>query len=183
MEVAILDWIQTIRNPYFDIFFSVLTRLGDHAEIWLLLILIMAFQARRRKSAMLSVVAIALEILIVSLIMKPLVMRGRPFLLSEINLLIPAPSGHSFPSGHSASSFAIAFLLFREDITLKWPVIITAGLMAFSRLYVYVHFPSDVLIGSLIGIAIGEIVYRNQRWIIEKYNQFMHFLNLDAFTV
>ena len=81
MELAILDGIQLLRNPIFDIFFTVLTRLGDHAEIWLLLIFIMTRKKERRETAWLAVVSIVIELVIVSLILKPIVMRDRPFLI------------------------------------------------------------------------------------------------------
>lgn len=183
MELTILDAIQRLRTPYLDMFFSVLTRMGDHAEIWLLLVFIMFWKKERRSTAFLAIVSIAIELLIVSVILKPLFMRARPYTLADIELLIPIPIGSSFPSGHSASSFAVAFLLFRENASYKYLILFTAFLMAFSRLYVYVHYPSDVLVGSLIGIVIGEFVYRNQVFFIEVINRCLRKVNLSKYQI
>lgn len=177
MELRILDMIQTWRNPIFDIFFSVLTRMGDHAEIWLLLIFIMWMKKERRETASLAVVSIVIELIVVSLLLKPLFMRPRPFLVSEIALLIPEPFGASFPSGHAASSFAVAFLLYRENASYKNWIMAIAILMGFSRLYVYVHYPSDVIVGALIGIGIGELVHRHRDYFIKHINKVLKKFN------
>lgn len=183
MEQAILDGIQLIRNPFMDIFFSVLTRMGDHAEIWLLLIFIMSRKRERRDTAWLAVVSIIIELIIVSLILKPVFMRVRPFLAYEIDILIPGPIGSSFPSGHAASSLAVAYLLFRENASYKYPIMLTALLMAFSRVYVYVHYPSDVIVGMVIGVAIGEYVYRKRDFFIALLNKGLHRMNLDKYSL
>ena len=183
MELAILDGIQLLRNPIFDIFFTVLTRLGDHAEIWLLLIFIMTRKKERRETAWLAVVSIVIELVIVSLILKPIIMRDRPFLIHEIKMLIPVPLGSSFPSGHSASSMAVAFLLFRENASHKYVIMLTAILMSFSRLYVFVHYPSDVVVGMLIGILIGEFVYRKREYFIDMFNKSLKALGLEKHSI
>lgn len=181
MELAILDAIQTLRNPALDMFFTVLTRLGDHAEIWLLLIFIMIRKRDRRATALLAVVSIVIELVIVSLILKPIIMRPRPFLIKEIEILVPVPMGSAFPSGHAASSLAVAFLLFREKVSYRYGIMFTALLMAFSRLYVYVHYPSDVLFGIIIGVAIGEFVYRKRDFFIKRINNVLDWMGLDKF--
>lgn len=183
MGISILEAIQAIRNPVFDIFFTVLTRMGDHAEIWLLLIFIMSRKKERRGTAWLAVVSIVIELILVSLILKPIFSRPRPFLVQEIQMLVPFPLGSSFPSGHSASSFAVAFLLFRENASYKYPIMLVAILMAFSRLYVYVHYPSDVIIGMVIGILIGEFVYRKRQFFIDGMNKFLKRTGLDKYNL
>ena len=173
MEQAILDGIQIIRSPYLDIFFTVLTRMGDHAEIWLLLVFIMSRKKERQGTAWLAIVSIFFAFVLVILTLKPLTMRARPFVLSDFKMLVPIPLGSSFPSGHSATSLAVAFLLFRENVNYKYPIMFVAILMAFSRLYVYVHYPSDVVVGVLIGVGIGEFVYRKRAFFISLFNATM----------
>lgn len=183
MELAILDTIQLLRNPFLDIFFTVLTRMGDHAEIWLLIIFIMSRKRKRQQTAWLAVVSIAIEIIIVSLILKPLTMRARPFLVNELEILVPIPLGTSFPSGHAASSLAFAFLLFRENASYKYPIMFLAILMSFSRLYVYVHYPSDVLVGVIVGVVIGEFVYRKRQFFIDLFNKTLKRLSLEKYCI
>lgn len=183
MGMSILESIQTLRNPVFDIFFTVLTRMGDHAEIWLLLIFIMSRKKERRGTAWLAVVSIVIELILVSLILKPIFSRPRPFLVQEIEILVPFPLGSSFPSGHSASSMAVAFLLFRENASYKYPIMLLAILMSFSRLYVFVHYPSDVLVGMILGILIGEFVYRKGKFFINLLNIFLNKMGLDKHRI
>lgn len=183
MELAILDAIQTLRNPVFDMFFTILTRMGDHAEIWLLLIFIMIRKKDRRATAWLAVVSIVIELMVVSLILKPIIMRPRPFTVHGIDILVPVPMGSSFPSGHAASSLAFAFLLFREKASYRHAIMLTAILMAFSRLYVYVHYPSDVLFGIIIGIMIGEFVYRQRDVFINGMNKVLNRVGLDKYNL
>ncbi|HEY4537068.1 MAG TPA: phosphatase PAP2 family protein [Erysipelothrix sp.] len=182
MELDFLNWLQGIRTPGLDYFFKILTTLGDHAEIWLLIILFLFFYKKKKETAVLAVVAIVIELIIVSLILKPIFSRPRPFLVDPIDLLISRPQGSSFPSGHSASSFAVAVLLFREKVKFRVPILIVAFLMAFSRLYVFVHYPSDVVVGSIIGILIGLVVHKNRQYILNKYRKVFNnieFLKLD----
>lgn len=95
-----------------------------------------------------------------NLILKNLVARSRPFSLNTtVNLLISAPTDYSFPSGHTMASFVAAMILYHTDKRLGIPALMLAFLIAFSRLYLYVHFPSDVIAGALIGAAIGHTVW------------------------
>lgn len=95
-----------------------------------------------------------------NLILKNLVARARPCSLNTtVNLLISAPTDYSFPSGHTTSSFAAAVIWYHADKRFGVPALILAFLIAFSRLYLYVHFPSDVIAGALIGAAIGHTAW------------------------
>ena len=87
--------------------------------------------------------------------LKPLVGRARPFTVQAVDLLIAPPTDASFPSGHTAASFAAVFALKASGSPLWKPALAVAVVMAFSRLYLYVHWPSDVLGGVLVGAAAG----------------------------
>ena len=103
-------------------------------------------------------IALILVLLICNLTLKPIIARPRPFMLrEEIELIISAPSGFSFPSGHTASSFAAAVGLFIYHKKLGIAALIWAFLIAFSRLYMYVHYPTDVLAGMVIGILCAVV--------------------------
>lgn len=168
MDMAILQWIQTWATPFLNQFFAIYTRLGDHAELWIAIALVLMINKKTRKIGYFALLALLLELILVSGILKPIVMRVRPFEVANFDILIPVPRGSSFPSGHAASAFAMAgtFFLFIKD-KKRWIFLGLAALMAFSRLYVFVHYPSDVLVGSLLGFGIAYGLYRNQTKISE----------------
>lgn len=100
--------------------------------------------------------ALALDVLLCNVMLKPLVGRMRPFTVNTgMELLINAPKDFSFPSGHTAASFAAAFALLFVKNKLWIPSMILASLIAFSRLYLYVHYPTDVLAGILLGLIVS----------------------------
>ena len=105
-------------------------------------------------------VSLLLEVLCCNVILKPLVARVRPFdVNTAVQLLIARPTDFSFPSGHTGASFAVVSALYFSKNRLWMPSLILAMLIAFSRLYLYVHYPSDVLAGALIGIMAGWFGY------------------------
>ena len=82
----------------------------------------------------------------------------------SITMLVARPHGHSFPSGHTASAFAAAFALWLQNRKLGVPALVLAAFIAFTRLYLYVHFPTDVLGGLVLGLALGALAL----WIVDK---------------
>jgi undecaprenyl-diphosphatase len=95
------------------------------------------------------------------MLLKPLIARIRPCdVNTTVTLLIARPSDYSFPSGHTASSFCSASALYFSRTRLWIPALVIASLIAFSRLYLYVHYPSDILAGAVIGILIGYAGFR-----------------------
>ncbi len=158
-----LLWIQnTFQHPLLDRFFIFITHLGDFGILWILLGLSLLLFKKTRKTGIILCVSLLMTHILNTLIIKNLVMRPRPYeSLPDIVNLIGPQSQSSFPSGHAASSFASAtvpFLL--EKNFLKWLPIILACLIAFSRLYVGVHYPLDVFVGALIGISIASMICR-----------------------
>ena len=88
--------------------------------------------------------------------LKPLFARPRPCdINTSITILVARPHGHSFPSGHTASGMAAAYALWLQNRKLGAPALVLAAFIAFTRLYLYVHFPTDVLGGAVLGIALG----------------------------
>lgn len=164
MELQILDMIQSIRIPILDKFFVVFTTLGNHGEIWFAIIIVMLFTKKYRKIAIFAIAALLLEVVMVEGIIKNIFARPRPFIADgSFQLLIPIPSGYSFPSGHTASSFAIAGVLWFNKVPYRKTIMTLAALMGFSRLYLYVHYPSDVIVGAILGLLIGWVVVYIQR--------------------
>lgn len=158
-EFAFLDALQNIRTPLLDVFFEFVTHLGDGGYLWIALAIIFCISKKTRVWGICMLASLAVGALITNVTLKPLVARQRPCWINEtVELLIAMPHGYSFPSGHSQGSFVAATALFWNNKKWGIPALILAALIAFSRLYLYVHFPTDVLAGSLIGIGVGTII-------------------------
>ncbi|NFN87406.1 phosphatase PAP2 family protein [Clostridium sporogenes] len=158
--IYILDFIhKNIANNFLDKIMIFITSIGNLGLIWIGISLLLLISKRYRKVGVLCIASLFLSSLIGEVLLKNLVQRGRPFTAVEgINLLIKAPKSFSFPSGHTASSFAVATVVGRKIEKFKLPIYILAIAIAFSRLYLYVHYPSDVLVGALIGVISAKII-------------------------
>lgn len=157
-DIAILNWLAdlNIHSPFMDTIMIFITHLGDGGIIWILIAVAMLLTKKYRQQGMILALALILCLLACNLTLKPLVARIRPFDLdSTIQLLIAAPKDFSFPSGHTLSSFASAMVIFGTKNRFGAAAFILAGLIAFSRLYLYVHYPSDVIAAVFLGIVIG----------------------------
>lgn len=156
VEFSILDFIQNqFRTPFGDFVMLLISKLGNGGIIWLVLSGLLCVFPKYRKAGVTMLTALALDVLLCNVMLKPLVGRMRPFTVNTgMELLINAPKDFSFPSGHTAASFAAAFALLFVKNKLWIPSMILASLIAFSRLYLYVHYPTDVLAGILLGLIV-----------------------------
>lgn len=159
MDFMILDGIQKLRSPFLDTFFVFITRLGDKGFIWCVLALILILVPGKRKTGCICIAALILTEITGNHILKPLFARVRPCDVNQaVQLLIANPGGYSFPSGHASSSFAVAASVwFTGEKKLAAPAFALACLIAVSRLYLYVHFPTDIGAGALLGIPLSYI--------------------------
>lgn len=158
LELGILDWIQAnLRCGALDILMPALSWTCNHGEIWIVLAAVLLAVKRYRRQGLAVGCALVTDLVLCNLILKPLVGRVRPFVIHPVELLVPPPTDASFPSGHTAASFAAVFALKASGSPLWKPALAVAVAMAFSRLYLYVHWPSDVLFGALVGAAAGFI--------------------------
>lgn len=160
LDSKILYWIQEhLRFDWLNDFFHDFTRLGNHGELWFLIIFVLFIFAQFRKAALTALCSLASTFLLVDLVIKPIVTRVRPYVaIPVLQRLVAAESSFSFPSGHSATSMAVGYVLLRKlPFKLGMPIFLLAMLMGFSRVYVGVHYPSDVVVGAVIGMIVGEI--------------------------
>ena len=156
LELAILDWIQLhLRCGFLDAVLPAVSRTCNHGELWIALAAILLLVKRQRQGAAVAC-ALALDLVSCNMILKPLIGRVRPFAVNTaVELLTAPPMDASFPSGHTAASFAAVFALKAAGSPLWKPALAAALVIAFSRLYLYVHWPSDVLGGAVLGAAVG----------------------------
>lgn len=157
MELAILDWIQAhLRCGFLDAVLPAVSWTCNHGEIWIALAAVLLLIRRQRRYGLAVACGLILDLVSCNLLLKPLVGRIRPFAVNTaVELLVTPPLDASFPSGHTAASFAAVFALKTAGSPLWKPALAVALVIAFSRLYLYVHWPSDVLGGALLGAAVG----------------------------
>lgn len=159
IDFAILDFIQnTIKCVLLDYIMVFFSYIGEAGGIWLISAIIMLVFRKTRSTGVMIIVAVFAGYLIGEVGIKNIVGRLRPFRVNtDIVLNITPPSGYSFPSGHSCSSFAAATVIFMRNKKLGIFALVVASLVAFSRLYNYVHFPSDVICGIILGIICAVV--------------------------
>jgi len=160
-DVFVLNWIQEhMASPFLDKFFSLITHLGDAGLFWILIAVVMLFFKKTRKTGIMMGVALVLGLILCNGLLKNIVARVRPFDLDGAygsiktveDLLVSRPGDKSFPSGHTIASFEAAFVLFHWDKRFGVPAIIIAAAVSFSRLYLYLHFPTDVIASVLLAV-------------------------------
>lgn len=161
IDGQILLFIQEhVRNAACDVFFKGITHLGDAGIFWIVLTIVLLCFRQTRKAGIYSACALVASLIVNNLILKNLVGRIRPYEAVEgLLCIVPPAVDASFPSGHTAASFASAVAVCRQ-IPKKYAIllIVLAALIAFSRLYVGIHYPTDVLGGIVTGIGIGLLV-------------------------
>ena len=162
IELQFLNLIQEIRTTFLDVFMSNVTKLGNVGFIWILLTIILLVIPKTRKSGVILAAALIVDLILCNVILKPLVARIRPFdVNTAIQLIIAKPQDYSFPSGHTAASGASVVALYLAGEKRLWKIaLILACFIAFSRMYLYVHYPTDVLGGAVVGVISGYIGYK-----------------------
>lgn len=177
-DLSVFQWIQSIQNEFFDALMVGITTLGNGGAVFIALGLALLFTKKYRKAGLAVVVALLVMLLCNDLFLKEFFARPRPFNLLETDPqkyafwgknyiypeLISKPTSFSFPSGHTASAFAAAVALLWHNRKLGIPITIFSALMGFSRIYVEVHYCTDVIAGVVSGTICAFIAV-----IIVKY--------------
>ena len=166
LDGGILLFLQeNVRNPVMTPIFRLITTLGNGGAIWIALTILLLCIPRTRKAGCMALLG---TLLVNNMILKNLVARTRPYEVIEgLTYIVRKPVDYSFPSGHAGCSFAVACVMFRRlPGRYGVPALILAILIALSRLYVGVHYPSDVLFGVISGILIsyGAEAIVNRLW-------------------
>ncbi len=181
-DASALLWIQeNLRNTFFDAVLPLYSTMGDAGLLWMALSALMLCFPKTRKAGLLALCAMALGLICNNLILKHLVARQRPWLVVENLLpLLEAPDPLSFPSGHTCAAFAAAGIWCRTlpGKGLRAIALLLAVLMGVSRLYVGVHFPTDVLAGMVVGLFCSWVVWR-LALLVEKKRQLRRKTELD----
>ncbi len=160
MEFDILYSINSIHTDILDSIMIFITYLGEKGIFWMAIAAILLFNSKTRKCGIFMLISMAIGLILGNGIIKNLVERPRPYWIDEnIKLLIPGLTDYSFPSGHTLASFEAAIMIFLFNKKLGIIAIIIAILVGISRMYLFVHFPTDVLAGALLGTIISIAVY------------------------
>ena len=179
-DLSIFEWIQTVQGSFLDKIMIAITTLGEGGIIFILLALALICTKKYRKAGVAVLVALVVMEIGNNLILKEIFARPRQFNLAETDPvkyawwaeayrfpgIVSEPSSYSFPSGHTSSAFAAAIAVLWYDRKIGIPTTVFAFIMGFTRIYVEVHYPTDVLFGAvfgvlyaLIGVLIMKVLY------------------------
>ena len=177
VDVAIYSFVDSIMNPVLDVIMTFITHLGDTPGIiWWVLGIILLIPRKTRKLGVLLIGGLAVASLINNVALKNLIERPRPYLIDASVWkdagyeyvwpdLIKKSESWSFPSGHTSTSIGAAFAMLlgclknKKYLAIGIPTLILSFLIGFSRIYVHVHYPTDVIAGAVVGIVGGLVAY------------------------
>ena len=163
-----------MRSGILDSIMPYITKLGDAGIFWIALALILLIPKKTRRTGAAMGVAMVLGLIIGNGIIKNVVARPRPFDISNTvlprkSLLISPPTDYSFPSGHTLASFEAATALYKDHTLYGFAAFVLAILIAFSRIYLQVHYPSDVIGGAILGFLLGLLGSTIVRAVCDKW--------------
>ena len=174
-DLPILDWIAAnLWCPVLDAVMPVITLLGDAGIFWIAIAVLFIFTKKYRKIGIGMMIALMMGLVICNICLKPMIARIRPYDFKEehlgtvVNLLIEKQHDFAFPSGHTIASFEAAVMILLGNRKLGIPAMILACLIAFSRLYLYVHYPTDVIVSIVLGSVLALIGWYLAQKVMDK---------------
>jgi undecaprenyl-diphosphatase len=171
LDGNILLWIQEyIRTDWLTAVMLPITKLGDLGKIWILICLVLLIFRKTRSAGAAGILALVFSLCVNNVILKHAFSRTRPYeVVDGLILLTEKATDFSFPSGHAGSSFAAATAIFCMSKSKgRIAALVLAVLIAFSRLYIGIHYPTDVLAGTVTGILCGLAAARCVRYGMKK---------------
>ena len=158
-EFDFLYALQDIRTPFLDKVMALLSTLGDAGILWIVIAVLLLFFKKYRRGGIQMLLAMLLTFIVGNLILKNMFGRLRPCQIDEtIDLIVKIPYDSSFPSGHTMNGITSALTLWFIDKKMGIPAMIVAVLITFSRMYNFMHFPTDVLAGAVIGVISAVLI-------------------------
>lgn len=174
-DLPVLDWIAAnLWCPVLDAIMPVITVLGDAGIFWIAVAVLFIFTRKYRKTGIGMIIALMMGLLVCNISLKPTIARIRPYDFKEeylgvvVNLLIDKQHDFAFPSGHTIASFEAAVVILLGSKKLGIPAMILACLIAFSRLYLYVHYPTDVIVSIILGSILALIGWYLAQKVMDK---------------
>ena len=180
-DLPVLDWIAAnLWCPALDAIMPVITALGDAGIFWMLVAAALLLNKKTRRVGVGMGIAMLTGLLLCNATLKPLCQRPRPYDYQYdvfgklIPLIIERQHDFSFPSGHTIASFEAAGVIALNN--KKWGIgaLVLACLIAFSRLYLYVHYPTDVLVSIVLGLTLALLGNWLSRRIPDRYLLLKH---------
>lgn len=148
-----------VKNKYLDILMPIITCMGNFGAIWIMISAIILLGSIHRLIGYIVIFTLIISTIFGEVIIKNIVRRVRPCNeYNNVRLLISRPLSYSFPSGHTLSSFAVAKILSMCYVQYKFIFIGIAFLIALSRVYLYVHYPTDIIAGIILGILCSKLI-------------------------
>ena len=164
LDNSIILWVQEfLRCDFLDLIMPYITFLGNGGILWILLGIAFTIYKPTRTWGVLILASLAFEFVICNMILKPSIARIRPYDLLGYDIIIPPEKDFSFPSGHTSAAFAAAVVIFKYRKSYGIAALTAATVIAFSRLYLGVHFLTDILAGAVVGAVAALIVVKFAR--------------------
>ena len=160
-DSGILELFQQIHSDVLTMFFRLFTMMGEAGAIWILAGILLLIRQDTRKYGVIVLLSLLLGVIIGNGILKNVIARPRPcWRHPEVEMLIAIPSDFSFPSGHTLSSFAASVSIAYWNRRYGIAALVTAALIAASRMYFFVHYPTDIIAGAILGsmLAVASIL-------------------------
>lgn len=177
-DASILLWIQNnVRKDFLSPIVIFITHLGDKGLFWIIVALLLLCFQKTRRTGVTGAIAMLIGLVVVNLILKNWVARIRPYVkIEDLVLMIEPQKDFSFPSGHATNSFACGWVLFRcMKKRYGVPALVLAILITLSRIYVGVHYPTDIIAGAAIGIAAAELSIIDVKALRKRFPAFKSF--------
>ena len=176
VDLAVLEAVQGIKCAFLDFLVPLITKFGDGGIFWIALAVIFLIFKKTRKMGLAMAFALIFGLIVGNLTMKPLIARIRPYNLEGYEtirdaLLVAPLKDFSFPSGHTLASFEGATAIFAFNRKWGIPALVLASLVALSRLYLFVHYPTDVITGLVLGVTFGICGALLSRLIFKKFDK------------